>query len=79
MRRFAGMLLATLLTGITMIFGAQYVFPALEPVLSATATLPPTVGRFAWLLIIIPVWIGGPMILFFGIFHLLLRAIGDEP
>ena len=72
------MLLATLLTGITMIYGAQYVFPALDPILNATAALPPSVGGVAWLLIVVPFWIGGPMVLFFGIFHLLLRAIGEK-
>jgi hypothetical protein len=73
------MLLATLLTGITMIYGAQYVFPALEPILTATAALPPALGSIVWLLIVVPVWIGAPMVLFFAIFHLLLRATGEKP
>ena len=72
------MMIATLLTGITMIYGAQYVFPALEPVLTATAALPPAVGGFVWLLIVVPLWIGGPMVLFFGIFRILMRAIGEN-
>ena len=78
-RRLGAIIIAVLITGMTMILVASSVMTAMQPALDATASLPPNVGGALRLMMNGSLVVIGPIVLFLAILRVILKALGETP